>query len=103
MRRAVLHVVVVLLQAVTALRLPSSAARVEARLDRRTFASSAAAAAALSILSPLSSATADGSKPKVVVFGGSGYVGSYASQMLISEGFDVISVSRTAASAAPTR
>lgn len=40
-------------------------------------------------------AAADGPK-KVVVFGGSGYVGAYASQMLLEKGAKVVSVSRKA-------
>ena len=31
---------------------------------------------------------------KVVIFGGSGYVGAYASQMLLQKGYEVVSVSR---------
>ena len=63
-----------------------------ARLDRRAALSSAASVAALTTLPHV--AHADGGKPKVVVFGGSGYVGAYATQMLVAKGADVIAVSR---------
>ena len=48
----------------------------------------------------LSTATAASAadKPKVVVFGGSGYVGAYATQMLIGKGASVVSVSRKSSS-----
>ena len=42
---------------------------------------------------PTTSASA-ADKPKVVVFGGSGYVGAYAAQMLYGKGASVVSVSR---------
>lgn len=43
---------------------------------------------------PSSQASAADGKPKVVVFGGSGYVGAFASQLLLDQGCDVVSVSR---------
>ena len=53
------------------------------------------AGAFLTALSPAVPPTfADGAKPKVVIFGGSGYVGAYASEMLLAKGASVVSVSR---------
>ena len=61
-------------------------------MDRRSALSLAGAAATFGTLHPLAAHAAG--KGKIVVFGGSGYVGAYASQMLVSQGYDVISVSR---------
>lgn len=59
--------------------------------DRRSMLSAAGAAAVFSAL-PTAALAAD--KPKVVIFGGSGYVGAYASQILLAKGADVIVASR---------
>ena len=61
-------------------------------VDRRSALSLAGAAATSCTLQPLLAHAAG--KEKIVIFGGSGYVGAYASQMLLSQGYDVISVSR---------
>jgi len=60
-------------------------------LDRRALLS-LGGVAAVSSLAP--AAYAADSKGTVVVFGGSGYVGAYASQMLAAQGYSVVSVSR---------
>ena len=60
-------------------------------VDRRALLSSAAAAAAAT---PFSTAAFAADKPKVVVFGGSGYVGAYTTKLLLSKGASVVSVSR---------
>ena len=78
-------------RAVGASSSPSRSSRVAA-LDRRQAVTSAAAAAAAA-LGVSTAAIADG-KPKVVVFGGSGYVGAYASRLLLGKGAQVVSVSR---------
>jgi len=59
-------------------------------LDRRSLLSFAGAATFLSS-SPAPAAAATN---KVVIFGGSGYVGAYAAQMLLGQGVEVVSVSR---------
>ncbi|EOD07726.1 hypothetical protein EMIHUDRAFT_438510 [Emiliania huxleyi CCMP1516] len=79
-------------RAVGASSSPSRSSRVTA-LDRRQAVTSAAAAAAAATLGVSTAAIADG-KPKVVVFGGSGYVGAYASRLLLGKGAQVVSVSR---------
>ena len=60
--------------------------------DRRSVLSSAGAALAVSAL-PTRQALA-GDQPKVVIFGGSGYVGAYVSQMLLQKGAEVVVASR---------
>jgi len=64
-------------------------------LGRRAFLLSIGSATAF-----VSTAAADAaeSKRKVVVFGGSGYVGAYASQLLLQQGYNVVSVSRKSSS-----
>jgi len=63
-------------------------------LDRRSFVVSVGgAAAAFSALSPAALAQQD--KGRIVVFGGSGYVGSHVGQMLSQQGYKVVSVSRS--------
>mmetsp|Transcript_15584 Transcript_15584/g.44754 ORF Transcript_15584/g.44754 Transcript_15584/m.44754 type:complete len:280 (-) Transcript_15584:164-1003(-) len=79
-------------RAVGASSSPSRSSRVTA-LDRRQAVTSAAAAAAAATLGVSTAAIADG-RPKVVVFGGSGYVGAYASRLLLGKGAQVVSVSR---------
>ena len=54
--------------------------------------------AALGVASP---ALAAESKGKVVIFGGSGYVGAFASQLLLAQGYSVVSVSRKSPSEQP--
>ena len=93
------------LQAATALLLPATAARlrsspavasprqVQMSLDRRS---------ALSVLAALpvafvSTSPAAAATDKVVIFGGSGYVGAHAAQMLLGQGAEVVSVSRKSA------
>jgi uncharacterized protein YbjT (DUF2867 family) len=61
-------------------------------LPRRHAILSAAAAATMQAF--VSGASAADAKAKVVVFGGSGYVGAYASQLLVGKGADVVAVSR---------
>jgi len=63
-----------------------------ASLDRRSLLASGSAMALGFAALPFK-AHAEG-KPKIVVFGGSGYVGAYTSQILLSEGADVVAVSR---------
>eukprot|EP00550_Attheya_septentrionalis_P013592 CAMPEP_0198305870 /NCGR_PEP_ID=MMETSP1449-20131203/58110_1 /TAXON_ID=420275 /ORGANISM="Attheya septentrionalis, Strain CCMP2084" /LENGTH=288 /DNA_ID=CAMNT_0044008413 /DNA_START=139 /DNA_END=1005 /DNA_ORIENTATION=+ len=65
-------------------------------LDRRSILSIFPAAIAFSALSP--ALAADG-KSKIVVFGGSGYVGAHVVQILSQKGYDVVSVSRSSPSA----
>lgn len=60
-------------------------------MDRRALCVSFASAVAFSTSVPGAFA---GEKQKVVVFGGSGYVGAYATQYLLDAGCDVVSVSR---------
>ena len=52
------------------------------------------AAGAAAVFSALPTAALAADKPKVVIFGGSGYVGAYASQILLAKGADVIVASR---------
>mmetsp|Transcript_15782 Transcript_15782/g.31889 ORF Transcript_15782/g.31889 Transcript_15782/m.31889 type:complete len:274 (+) Transcript_15782:51-872(+) len=91
------------LQVTTALRLPVAGLRLLTAetsprqalmsLDRRSALSVLAALpVALSAVSPASAAA-----EKVVIFGGSGYVGAHAAQMLIGQGAEVVSVSRKSA------
>ena len=63
-------------------------------LARRSFITTAFAASAWSSVASQAVAASSG---KVVIFGGSGYVGAYAAQMLVSQGYDVVSVSRKSA------
>ena len=63
-------------------------------LARRSFITTAFAASAWTSLAPMASAASNG---KVVIFGGSGYVGAYAAQMLVTQGYEVVSVSRKSA------
>ena len=94
------------LQAATALLLPTTTAarlrsspavasprQVQMSLDRRS---------ALSVLAALpvafvSTSPAAAASDKVVIFGGSGYVGAHAAQMLLGQGAEVVSVSRKSA------
>jgi len=62
-------------------------------MDRRAFASASAAGAFATLQGGVGAATA-ADKPKIVVFGGSGYVGAYTSQLLVEKGASVIAVSR---------
>jgi uncharacterized protein YbjT (DUF2867 family) len=63
-------------------------------MDRRSLlASTIAASTAFASTEPALAAD------KVVVLGGSGYVGAYASQMLLQQGYEVVSVSRAAPAA----
>lgn len=65
-------------------------------VDRRSMLSIAGAAvAAGSLFAPV--ANAEG-KPKAVVMGGAGYVGSRVTASLYEQGFDVVSASRSSAS-----
>ena len=84
----------VLLQATDALRVPMN------NLDRRNALKVGAGAAVASSF-PFAAFAAD--KPKVVVFGGSGYVGAYAAQMLVGKGASVVSVSRKSPSDAAAK
>jgi len=61
-------------------------------LHRRTFIASALAPAFTTPAAVLAA-----SSGKVVIFGGSGYVGAYATQMLLQQNYDVVSVSRKTA------
>jgi len=63
---------------------------IDGQMERRAFLSSAAAALS-AVAVPAVHAE---SKGKVVVFGGAGYVGAYASQLLVQQGYSVVSVSR---------
>jgi len=66
-------------------------------LDRRSLIqqlTAASAASALSTVLPMPSIAA-GTNGKVVIFGGSGYVGAYVDQILVSRGYSVVSVSRS--------
>jgi len=71
---------------------PRSAVRMSsaANVDRRGLLSTGAAISFAAL--PLK--THADAKPKIVVFGGSGYVGAYASQMLLGKGADVVAISR---------
>ena len=73
-------------------RIHSSTATMSlARFDRRAALSTVAGAAATTLLPGVAHAAGT---PKVVIFGGSGYVGAYAAQMLVGKGASVVSVSR---------
>jgi len=64
--------------------------------DRRSFLTTSSAALFTASILPQPSNSADAAKGKVVVFGGSGYVGSYVDQQLSSlGGYDVVSVARS--------
>ena len=92
------------LQAATALLLPTAARlrsapavasprQAQMGLDRRS---------ALGVLAALpvafvSTSPAVAATDKVVIFGGSGYVGAHAAQMLLGQGAEVVSVSRKSA------
>jgi len=67
--------------------------QVSEHLNRRQALGTLGGAAAATVFAPAPAAFADG-KPRVVIFGGSGYVGAYASQFLLSQGCGVTSVSR---------
>jgi uncharacterized protein YbjT (DUF2867 family) len=89
-----------LLDSAASLRLPAAAARTSQQLavsalDRRALLTTVGAAAAASLLPARGARAADAPK-KVVVFGGSGYVGAYASRMLLAQGASVVAVSRKA-------
>ena len=99
------------LQAATALLLPAarlrpapaqaSSRQAQMSLDRRSaLGVFAALPAAFLSTTPAVAAT-----DKVVIFGGSGYVGAHAAQMLLGQGAQVVSVSRKspAEQVAPTR
>lgn len=64
-----------------------------AATDRRSFLTAPAAALLAASLLPPPSRAASG---KVVVFGGSGYVGSHVDRLLSDAGYDVVSVARGA-------
>jgi uncharacterized protein YbjT (DUF2867 family) len=68
-------------------------------LDRRSVLSILPAAASFLILSSPTIAAADGgssaAKPKVVVVGGAGWVGAHVDQILLDQGCEVVSVSRS--------
>ena len=99
-----LHTATALLLPTAARLRPSPAATstpqaLKMSLDRRSALSVLAALPAVLVLpaSPAFAAT-----DKVVIFGGSGYVGAHAAQMLLGQGAQVVSVSRkTAADAVP--
>lgn len=65
------------------------------KLNRRSFLSIAGQSSAFFAIS---NARADDSKGKVVVFGGSGWVGAHACQILSAQGVEVVSVSRSSPS-----
>ena len=60
--------------------------------SRRQFLGSAGIGAGAALSLPLQSLAAG--RPKVVVVGGAGFVGSNVAQLLVREGADVVSVSR---------
>lgn len=64
-------------------------------VDRRSLLSSIGCLSFL--ISPTVAAVADGSKPKIVVMGGSGWVGAHVDELLLDKGCDVVSVSRSSA------
>jgi len=69
-------------------------------MDRRSAivgALSSIAAVTVNAVALPSPAIAEG-KSKIVVFGGSGYVGAYVGQILSSQGYNVVSVSRSSPS-----
>ena len=91
-----LHTATALLLPTAARLRPSPAATstpqaLKMSLDRRSALSVLAALPAVLVLpaSPAFAAT-----DKVVIFGGSGYVGAHAAQMLLGQGAQVVSVSR---------
>jgi len=67
--------------------------RMTGAIGRRAVLSLAPAAALLSTCLPSAHAEAG---PKVVVVGGAGYVGAYIDQILLKEGYSVVSVARSA-------
>ena len=72
-------------------------------VDRR---SALAGFGALATLAPAAASAADkkkGGKPKVVVLGGSGYVGAHVAALLAAEGCDVVAASRASADAQAAR
>jgi len=99
------------LQAATALLLPAarlrpapaqvSSRQAQVSLDRRSALGVMAALPAAFVSATPAVAATD----KVVIFGGSGYVGAHAAQMLLGQGAQVVSVSRKspAEQVAPTR
>ena len=99
------------LQAATALLLPAarlrpapaqvSSRQAQVSLDRRSALGVMAALPAAFVSATPAVAATD----KVVIFGGSGYVGAHAAQMLLGLGAQVVSVSRKspAEQVAPTR
>ena len=99
------------LQAATALLLPASRLRTAtAQVSSRQAQMSLDRRSALGVLAALpaafvSTAPAVAATDKVVIFGGSGYVGAHAAQMLLGQGAEVVSVSRKspAEQVAPTR
>ena len=79
--------------AMPTIKAPASASTIIMTASRRQVISTAAAFAALpSTLGGIPPALADAGK--VVIFGGSGYVGAYASKILLEKGVKVVSVSR---------
>lgn len=88
------------LQAATALLLPASRLRTAtAQVSSRQAQMSLDRRSALGVLAALpaafvSTAPAVAATDKVVIFGGSGYVGAHAAQMLLGQGAEVVSVSR---------
>ena len=65
------------------------------KIDRRSLLSVAAALLPATLAIPDPAAATDDSKGKIVVFGGSGYVGSHVSRTLSGGGYEVVSVSRS--------
>ena len=99
------------LQAATALLLPAARLRsAPAQVSSRQAQMSLDRRSALGVLAALpaafvSTTPAVAATDKVVIFGGSGYVGAHAAQMLLGQGAQVVSVSRKspAEQVAPTR
>lgn len=65
-------------------------------MDRRSALSFGGLGGLATLASFSTPALADDNKGKIVVFGGSGYVGAHVLQNLSSQGYTVVSVSRTA-------
>ena len=78
---------------------PDTEPDIELDCNRRSFLEIATQVvpATFAVVSFSQPAIAEG-KGKVVVFGGSGYVGSYVGKMLTDKGYQVVSVSRSSAS-----